>query len=131
MSKIQPGMLCIVVRPKGMVINTVELLDRIVVVDRACTESDVFVSVNGCRTRSKDSDWIISANSPLPWRINLWDGGMVLEHFQERPVWEALLKPLIDPDHGVTDEEVRSLYSPSRQFSDDLITMRVSYQGNQ
>jgi hypothetical protein len=130
MSKIQPGMLCQVIRIAET--QTFELVGRIVTAVRRERAYENFVSIDGHTVdvinldSFGDSSWVISANMLLPWRLG--NGEMKL--FKERPILESMLKPLIDPDHGVTAEEVRSLYSPSRQFSDDLITLRISYQGN-
>lgn len=129
MSKIKPGMLCIVVMPKSEPPATQSLIGRVVTAVRLKKAGEKFINIAGesfISAPREQPSWVIASNSVLPWLV--YDGN--IEYFHERPVIEEMLKPLIDPDHGVTEEEVRSLYSPSHQSSDDLITMKVSYQGN-
>lgn len=123
-------MLCLVV-PTGNV-NTPEVVGRIVTAVRLKKPLETVISTGGLTTMASGGarSWVVKSNSPLPWRVFNSIGGKVLENFEERPIFERMLKPLMDPDNGVTEEEVRSLYSTRQQFSDDLITLRISYQGD-
>ena len=129
MSQIKPGMLCVVVMPKSEPLTTHSLIGRVVTAVRLKKDGEKFTNLAGKSYRSTSRgkpSWVITSNSVLPW--TMFNGN--IEYFHERTVIEEMLKPLIDPDHGVTEEEVRSLYSPSHQSSDDVITMKVSYQGS-
>lgn len=128
MSKIKAGMLCLVV-PTGNV-NTPEVVGRIVTTVRMQKPLETFISLDGSITMASGGarSWVVKSNSPLPWRVFNSIGGKVLENFEERPIFERMLKPLMDPDNGVTEEEVRALYSTRQQFSDHLTTMRTSRQ---
>lgn len=110
-SKIVPGILAVVVRG-NYEIRTPELIGRIVTVVRRAHNGEKFLSICGRRRVAlveTEDPWVIAANSPLPWRLR--EGGLF--EFIERPLWSGMLKPLNDPDLGVTDEEVEKLYSPS------------------
>ncbi len=110
MSNVKPGMLAYVTNPKGIPLATPEIIGRVVYVKCASDPDMKFPTVegrilNGCI--SNGVVWVVSSNTPLPVRH-----GDALFHMYERPLRDVILRPLSDPDLGVSDSEVRDIYSP-------------------
>lgn len=110
MSNVKPGMLARVVRPKGHPMVTPELLGHIVFVECHYTNDMVFPTLEGrplIGPLHGDTIWVVSSNTPLPTRVKRG----FLVHSYKRPVADECLRPLLDPNLGVSDEEVKELYS--------------------
>ncbi len=116
-TNVQPGMLARVVRlngpaPTGMV--NVELRGRIVFVERAYKNGELIRTLEGRILRSTDvflhNIWIVSARNPLP--VVFREAGDA-KHYTayEIPILDACLRPLLDPNLDISDEEVKELYS--------------------
>jgi hypothetical protein len=112
MSNVRPGMLARVINPGGKAI-TPEIVGRIVFVERKHEVDAIITDVGGrmFRNNSPYSElaWMISASIPLPFRFA---GVSETLYTYERPLLDVCLKPLIDPDLGVTEDEVCELYYP-------------------
>jgi hypothetical protein len=116
-TNVQPGMLARVVKLEGRApgsIANVELRGRIVFVERAYKNGELINTIEGrvlCDTTPfSKMVWIVSAKTPLP--ILFREGGDI-KHYTayEIPIFDACLRPLLDPNLDVSDEEVKELYS--------------------
>ncbi len=114
-SNVKPGMLAYVIAPKNGNPVTPGILGRVVYVERLSKLSDIFQDVNGNLTRNTgdytELTWIISAKEPLPCLITFDTGISRTVFMYERPMIDSCLRPLLDPNIDVTDEEVKELYS--------------------
>jgi hypothetical protein len=116
-TNVQPGMLARVVklegRAPGSLVN-VELRGRIVFVERACQSGELINTIEGrvlCNNiASRKMVWIVSAKTPLP--IVFREGGDI-KHYTayEIPIVDACLRPLLDPNLDISEEEVKEIYS--------------------
>jgi hypothetical protein len=116
-TNVQPGMLARVVKlngptPTGMV--NVELRGRIVFVERAYVAGELVRTLEGRILRNTtcftQNVWIVSSRMPLP--VLFREGGDIKHYTSyEIPILDACLRPLLDPNIGVSDEEVKELYS--------------------
>lgn len=116
-TNVKPGMLAYLVSPQGFKPNTPEIIGRIVFVEREVSSQDVFTHVDGRMMRntfqSSDSEkiWVISAKEPLPSMVTIPGEPVEKWYTYERPMLDSCLRPLLDPDLGITDEEVDELYA--------------------
>ena len=96
MSKIKPGMLC-VVRNKNL--STTELAGRFVTVVRKPKPTETFVSTKGKviqpEVRWSDLAWVCISSSALPWNSEI---GINFGNFTERVINESVLQPIEDND---------------------------------
>lgn len=110
-TNVQPGMLARVVSGPNMV--TPELIGRIVFVERALEDLETLPLIGGgilCYKSDGVATWIVSAKEPLPTPRG---GGLVFS--SERALKDYLLRPLLDPNLAISDEEVKELYSPKEE----------------
>lgn len=121
-TNVKPGMLARVVklegpRAPGSMVNA-ELRGRIVFVERAYRNGEVLHMLEGQKLSSNaiytQNIWMVSARTPLPF---LFREGGDIKHYTayEIPVVDACLRPLIDPNLDVSDEEVKELYSTKEE----------------
>lgn len=107
-TNVQPGMLARVVSSKNS-----DVIGRIVFVERAHKAENEYECIEGytCRWwRDKEPTWVVSAKNPIPYsntEISHWPSVM---HFYERPMLDSALRPLLDPNLDISDQEVRELY---------------------
>jgi hypothetical protein len=114
-TNVQPGMLAYVAASKYGKARTPEIIGRIVFVERAISPEDVFKHIDGRAMRNdfrtQGPVWVISAKEPLPAWVTLPGLTGEVWYLYERPMVDECLRPLIDPDIDVSDEEVKELYS--------------------
>jgi hypothetical protein len=114
-TNVQPGMLAYVVPPKNSPPITPGMIGRIVYVERPDSPNEVLKDINGRLLRntlpSSGLAWIISAKEPMPCMVRFGDGQRDVWYMQERPMLDECLRPLLDPNLDVSDEEVKELYS--------------------
>jgi hypothetical protein len=114
-TNVQAGMLAIVVRGPGAgsIQKATGIFGRIVYVERAYVRGETIHAVEGFSVKSNIAYdlpvWMVSAKESLPF--TLLNGDPTTYHTYERPVKDSNLRPLLDPNLGVTDDEVKELYS--------------------
>lgn len=114
-TNVQPGMLARVVALSDRPMNTPEILGRIVYVERGMGVNDEFKATCGTILRNarlyEDLTWVISAKTPLPVQLVCEDGSKKYYETYERPMMDKCLRPLLDPNLDISDQEVRELFS--------------------
>ena len=95
MSKIKPGMLCVVLN-KNLI--THELAGRFVTIVRKPLRKELFKSIDGIPCSIQPSgwehnSWVCTSSNPLPWRSL---DGKLRCFFNERVISEDILKPIED-----------------------------------
>jgi hypothetical protein len=113
-TNVQPGMLAYVVPLKDCVPMTPEILWRIVYVERPEKVGEIYKDINGrCFPDPSCNQvvWIVSAKEPMPCGVRFLDGSSELLYMYESPMLDVCLRPLLDPNLDVSDEEVKELYS--------------------
>lgn len=108
-TNVQPGMLARIVRSKNQ-----ENIGRIVFVERAHKADNEYESLEGylCRWPRPLGEpiWVVSAKTPIPYLNTERPNRPPVLHFYERPMPDSMLRPLLDPNLDVSDQEVRELY---------------------
>src|ERR1700751_2260337 len=118
-TNVQPGMLAYVVARPGGIVYTPEIIGRIVFVEGPAIQGYIYTHVDGRQLRDgrihTEPVWRVSAKSPLPVRAS--SEGMPEEtwYVYERTIFDACLRPLIDPNLDISDEEVKELYSTKKE----------------
>jgi hypothetical protein len=113
-TNVQPGMLAIVIPPNGMPMSTPEMIGRVVYVEGLAGKGVVRRDESGILLRIEDTPsvvWIISASEPLPTRVIYPDGRSNIHYLAKRAMRDTHLRPILDPNIDVSDEEVKELYS--------------------
>ena len=124
-TNVQPGMLARVVRSKN-----VEAIGRIVFVEREHKAQNVYDSLEGYRcswSLVTEPTWVVSAKTPIPYLNTEHSDRPSVLHFHERPMTDSMLRPLLDPNLDISDQEVRELFSTQpcdgeRSVKDALIS---------
>jgi hypothetical protein len=118
-TNVQPGMLAYIVAVPGIQVVIPEIIGRVVYVERHFDRNYVFKHIDGRMMRNNmyfpENTWIISAKEPLPARVSLPSQPVEIWLMHERPLLDACLRPLLDPNLGVSDEEVKELYSKKEE----------------
>lgn len=118
-TNVQPGMLAYVVPLPGTPVITPEILGRVVYVERTAKQDHVYRHIDGrlmANTLIETAPtWIVSAKDPLPGRVALPGEAVEIWYMHERPILDACLRPLLDPNLDISDEEVKELYSPKKE----------------
>jgi hypothetical protein len=112
-TNVQPGMLARVVAQKDRAPATPEIIGRIVYVERPEKVGEIYKDINGRWFQATGCDkvvWIVSAKEPMPL-VRFLDGNSELLYMYERPMLDVCLRPLLDPNLDVSDEEVKKLFS--------------------
>jgi hypothetical protein len=114
-TNVQPGMLAYVVSRPGITPNTPEIIGRIVYVEREPEVPFILRHLDGRMVYGVNDDsekvWVISAREPLPCLVRIPGKSPEIWLTSERRILDSLLRPLLDPDLDVSDEEVKELFS--------------------
>lgn len=114
-TNVQAGMLAYIVRRPGVIPNTPEIIGRVVYVERVAEDPFILKHIDGRMVRGHSAYteplWVISSRDPLPCHVQIPGLEPEVWMVHERRIFDACLRPLIDPDIDVSDEEVKELYS--------------------
>lgn len=108
-TNVQPGMLARVVRSTNQ-----DNIGRIVFVEREHKAQNVYESLEGYRcswSQLTEPTWVVSAKMPIPYLNTEHSDRPSVLHFHERPMPDSMLRPLLDPNLDISDQEVRELFS--------------------
>lgn len=113
-TNVKPGMLAYVIARPGVQPFTPDIIGRIVYVDRAPESPFIMKHIDGRLVQllnsPLDTVWVVSARQPLPCPVKIPGAEPEVWQTYERRLIDACLRPLIDPNIDVSDEEVKELY---------------------
>jgi hypothetical protein len=114
-TNVQPGMLAYVVSRPGVTPSTPGIIGRIVYVEREPEVPFVLHHLDGRMVYGINNDlekvWVVSAREPLPCLVKIPGKSPEIWLTHERRILDECLRPLLDPNLDVSDEEVKELYS--------------------
>lgn len=115
-TNVQPGMLAYVVARNCEPVQTPEILGRIVYVEGPVDPNHIYRHVDGRMMRDQniyaEVVWMVSAKEPMPAMVHIPGQPSEVWYVHERTLYDACLRPLIDPNLNITEDEVTELYSP-------------------
>lgn len=114
-TNVKPGMLAYIVAIPGIQVHHPEILGRIVFVEGPRDPNYIYCHPDGRRMQDTniytEPVWRVSAKEPLPAKVFYPGCPEETWYMYERSIVDASLRPLLDPDLDVSDEEVKELYS--------------------
>lgn len=107
-SDLKPGVLAVIVSVPGRPTTTTEVLGRIVELVRRAGHHERVQTIEGkwIISSSSSPSWFVKSKEPLPWKSL----SGVTHYCWQRIITDDMLKPINDPDCGVTQDEVLELY---------------------